>query len=129
MPSRNVGTETVLVHDLLTEGLAYQDSSGVRRVLKGSSDATPRDLKVLTAVLSPAIVGANTTAESAAQTVTGLLTTDTLLVVNKPTAQAGLAIGGWRISAADALRITFVNDTASGITPTASELYTVVVLR
>lgn len=129
MPARNVGTEVPLVFDTQTDGLSYQDSAGVRRVLKGSSDAVPRDLKMFTATLSPAIVAANTTAESAALTVTGLLTTDTVVVVNKPTAQAGLGIAGWRISAADALRITFVNATASGITPTASEVYTVVVLR
>lgn len=129
MPSRNFGTEMALVYDAATDGIAYQDQAGVRRVLKGSTDATPLSIKLFTATLSPAIVGANTTAESAALTVTGLLTTDTILVVNKPTAQAGLAIGGWRISAADTLRINFVNDTGAGITPTASELYTVVVLR
>jgi hypothetical protein len=46
-----------------------------------------------------------------------------LLQVNKPTAQAGLDIGGVRVGGNNSACITFLNDTASGITPTASESY------
>ena len=77
---------------------------------------------------SPSAVAANTTAEQTF-TVTGLQTTDFILAVNKPTAQAGLGIGNWRISAANTLALTFSNNTASSITPTASQVYNVVVLR
>lgn len=56
-------------------------------------------------------------------TVTGLLTTDMLLAVEKPTHQAGLGIAGFRIKAADTVSIIFTNPTAAGITPTADELY------
>jgi hypothetical protein len=78
---------------------------------------------VLRATLSPALVAANTSAQQTF-TVPGLQLGD-YVNVNKPTAQAGLAIVGVRVSAADTLAITFGNFTASGITPTASEVYTI----
>lgn len=77
----------------------------------------------LTASLSPALVAANTTAEQTF-TVAGLMPGD-VVTVNKPTAQAGLGIVGARVSAADTLAITFANNTAAGITPTAAENYSV----
>lgn len=79
--------------------------------------------------LSPASVAINTTAEQTfAATGIGLIVGDVVLV-QKPTAQAGLGIVGQRVSAADTLAITFANDTAGAITPTASEVYTVMVWR
>jgi hypothetical protein len=75
----------------------------------------------LTAVLSPAAVAANTTAEQSF-TVTGARVGD-LIQVNKPTAQAGLDIGNVRVVSNNTVGITFVNATASPITPTASESY------
>lgn len=75
----------------------------------------------LTATLSPAAVAANTTAEQCF-TVTGIRSGD-LLQVNKPTAQAGLDIGGVRVGGNNSACITFMNDTASPITPTAAESY------
>lgn len=74
--------------------------------------------------LSPASVAVNTTAEQTF-TVTGLKTTDFIASVSKPTAQAGLGIVGWRVSAANTLAITFSNNTAAAITPTAAQVYTV----
>ncbi len=81
-----------------------------------------------TVTLSPALVAANTSAEQTF-TVTGLTTGDQILSVSKPTAQAGLGIVGWRVSAADQIGITFMNTSAGGITPTASQVYEVVALR
>lgn len=79
--------------------------------------------------LSPASVGVNTSAEQTfATTGIGLLTTDVVLV-QKPATQAGLGIVGSRVSAADTLAITFGNFTAATITPTASQVYQVTVLR
>jgi len=83
--------------------------------------------RTYSATLSPSIVAANTTAEQTF-TVVGLLTADAV-IVNKPTAQAGLGIVGARVSAADTVAITFSNNTASGITPTASEVYKVIAFR
>lgn len=81
----------------------------------------------LTVILSPASVAANTTAEQLF-TVSGVNTGDRVLVT-KPTAQAGLALGGFRVSAANQVGIVFVNDTAAPIVPTASETYLVTVFR
>ena len=82
----------------------------------------------LQASLSPASVGANTTAE---QTIafSGVLSTDIIVGVSKPTAQAGLGLVGWRVPSAGNVAFTYVNDTASPITPTASETYTIEVVR
>lgn len=77
--------------------------------------------------LSPAAVGANTTAEQTF-TVIGLQTTDEVQVT-KPTTQAGLGIVNARVSAQDTLAITFSNNTGAGITPTAGETYKIAVNR
>lgn len=82
---------------------------------------------VVGSTLSPAQVAANTTAEQTF-TVTGLAVGD-IVTAYKPTAQAGLALVGARVSAANTLALTFANATASPITPTASELYTLNVVR
>jgi hypothetical protein len=84
---------------------------------------------VFSVTLSPAAVANATSAEQTfAATGIGLLTTD-LVVVQKPTSQAGLVLGGSRVSAADTLAINFGNTTAATITPTASEVYVVGVFR
>lgn len=77
--------------------------------------------------LSPASV-ANATSAEQTFPVPGLLMTD-LVFIEKPTAQAGLGIVGTRVSAANVLAVTFMNATAATITPTASELYTLLVTR
>jgi hypothetical protein len=82
---------------------------------------------VLSVTLSPALVSANTTAEQTF-TVNGLLVGD-MAVVSKPTAQAGLGIVNSRVSANNTLAITFSNNTGASITPTASEVYLVLVSR
>jgi hypothetical protein len=84
---------------------------------------------VFSVTLSPVSVGVTTTTEQTfAATGIGLLTTD-LVLVQKPTSQAGLGIVGSRVSAADTLAINFVNMSAATITPTASEVYKVGVFR
>jgi hypothetical protein len=100
-----------------------------------SYKSTFQHLKTLNIVLSPVAVAQQTTAEQTF-TVTGLLPADSLqpgdqiLQITKPTAQAGLGIVGWRVSAADTLAITFINAPAGGnITPTALETYQIVVFR
>lgn len=62
---------------------------------------------------------------------TGILAGDVILSVSKPTAQAGLGIAGWRNDPTvnDKFYVTFVNPTAAGITPTASETYLITVAR
>lgn len=78
--------------------------------------------------LTPAAVAANTTAEQAfSATGIGLLVTDNV-DVSKPSFQAGLGIVNVRVSAVDTLAITYINATASLITP-AAETYQVAVMR
>ena len=82
---------------------------------------------VISVTLSPALIVLNTTAEQTF-TVNGLLPGDHV-TCNKPTAQAGLGIVGCRVSAANTLAITFSNNTAASITPTAGQTYLVLVAR
>ena len=82
---------------------------------------------VISVTLSPALIVLNTTAEQTF-TVNGLLPGD-MVLVNKPTTQAGLGIVGSRVSAANTLAITFSNNTGSSITPTAAQTYLVLVSR
>ena len=82
---------------------------------------------VISVTLTPASVAINTTAEQTF-TVNGLLAGD-FVSCNKPTAQAGLGIVGCRVSAANTLAITFSNNTAGAITPTAAQVYLILVTR
>ena len=103
-------------------GVTTDTLAGVQSLtMAGSGSTAITALYKLTASLTPAQVAANTTAEQTF-TVTGLAVGD-VVFVNKPTAQAGLGIVGARVSAANTLAITFVNATASPITPTAAETY------
>lgn len=77
--------------------------------------------------LSPTSV-ANATSAEQTFTVTGVRPGD-MVYVNKPTAQAGLGIVGTRVTANDTIGITFMNATAATITPTASQVYLVNVIR
>lgn len=87
---------------------------------------------------SPASLAGNNTAEVgltlgvAVQGVTGAtfqIAANDLVVVNKPTAQAGLGIGNTRISGTNVAGVTFSNWTAATVTPTTAEKYGVVALR
>lgn len=82
------------------------------------------------AALTPVAVAANTSAEQTFNPAAfaSFVTGDTV-IVNKPTAQAGLGIVGARISANGTLAITFGNFTAAPITPTAGEAYAVTAIR
>ena len=85
------------------------------------------NLTIYTSTQSPGAITANTSAEDA-MTITGVLATDMVAVVNKPTTQAGLLVGTARVSAANTVQVTFGNDTGATITPTASQSYVVVTL-
>jgi len=81
-----------------------------------------RAMHLVSLVIDPASVAANTTAEQTF-TLNGAATYH-LPVVMKPTATAGLGIVGARISAANTLAITFSNNTASPI-DAGSETYVI----
>lgn len=91
-----------------------------------------RGMQTISATLSPAAVAANATVEqqftitpptSGSNAGIGL-PVGSLVQVSKPTSQAGLDIVGCRVVSNNVVGITFVNVTASPITPTAAESYT-----
>ena len=84
---------------------------------------------VVQSLQSPGSIAANSAAEQAL-TVTGLLSTDFVKGVSKPTAQTGLAVAtNMRISAANTLQLGFGNFTAGALTPTTSETYSLDLFR
>jgi hypothetical protein len=79
--------------------------------------------------LSPVAVAANTSvAQSFASTGIGLLTTDTVLVTCTAPLTGVINTNAY-VSAADTLTVTFANNTAGSLTPTASTVYYVTVFR
>ena len=72
---------------------------------------------------------ATLTTAQANVTLTNLQTTDVIKGVSKPTNQAGLIVGGSKVSAAGFVGITFGNFTTATITPTANEVYEVSTFR
>lgn len=85
----------------------------------GTGGTTITQVKTFGQTITPASVAANTTAVQTF-TVTGLVTTDKV-VLNIGAAQtAGIGIVGVRCSAADTLEIVFSNNTAGALTPVSS---------
>jgi hypothetical protein len=76
-----------------------------------------------------AAVTTATAPELAVTATTTVVTTDFVLGATKPTAQAGLGIVGARVSSTNVLGIQFVNPTGATVTPTASEIYQVPVIK
>jgi len=78
--------------------------------------------------LSPASVAATSTAEQTFN-IPGISLGDLIVDVTKPTHQVGLAVVAGRIPAANQFTLVFINPTAAPIVPTASQVYTVVIVR
>lgn len=78
-------------------------------------------------LMNPGSISGNTATELTF-TLPGLLTSDVVVSVVKPTLTAGLDIGNTRVSANNTVAITFQNSTASPIDP-PSENYTFVIMR
>jgi hypothetical protein len=98
-----------------------------------SQDSDFHAISLLRPVLSPALVAANTTAEQsfvvpALNPPAGFAVAQAAVFASKPTAQAGLGIAGVRVVDATHIGITFMNDTAGGLTPTAAETYQILVV-
>lgn len=93
----------------------------------GSEQLNLQDNGTLTkyqVTLTTASVAATTTAETTS-TVTGILAAD-VIAVNKPAAQAGLGIAGYRASAANAIGVNYTNISTGAITPTSTDAYDVI---
>jgi len=115
-------------------GLSVNDKVGffgVTPVVQPGQNGLPQrataNVTIWASTQSPSAVNPNTTAEKA-MTITGVLATDMVAVVNKPTTQAGLLVGTGRVSAANTVQVTFGNDTAATITPTTTETYEVITI-
>lgn len=103
---------------------AYGFATGLFGQPAGPASYYPRAYDV---TISPSSVAKNTTAEQTF-TVTGLQTGD-MVVVTKPSNQAGLGITNARVTAANTIGISFINATATAITPTASETYKIAAIK
>ena len=89
-------------------------------------DGNVKGMEIYSQALDVASVAANTSAEQTF-TVQGL-TTDDIVIVNKPSLDAGLAVGNARVSAADTLALTFINSTSGAVDP-GSETYKILAFR
>lgn len=77
--------------------------------------------------ISPGGISANTSSDVTV-TLPGLLLTDIILSVSKPTLNAGVDFGNARATAANTMKLTFQNSTGSTVTP-AAETYTIYIVR
>lgn len=111
MPATSHAALGTLLQDLITK---HNTAAAVQDVLTS-------------AVLTPAQIAANTTAEQIFAVPAALV--GDVVTVNKPTAQAGMGIVGCRVSSAGNIGITFSNNTGAGITPTAAETYPICLTR
>lgn len=92
-----------------------------------SENANLQDNGTLTkyqVTLTTGSVGATTTLETTS-TVTGILAAD-VIAVNKPAAQTGLGIAGYRVSAANAIGVNYTVISSGAITPTSTDAYDVI---
>ena len=85
-------------------------------------------LTVANITISPTAVAANTGGEQTFA-LANVGTADIILAVNKPTVQAGLVLGGSRVSGAGSIGINFANTSTAAVTPTAGQIYSVAFLK
>jgi hypothetical protein len=77
---------------------------------------------------APAAVAANAAVEQSAGT-GSWLAGDMIFKIEKPTDQAGLSLISARVDAAGLLQVKWSNGTAGILTPTAAEIYQVLIAR
>lgn len=78
----------------------------------------PKDARLIYNVALATSSIASSAATEVSSTVTGLLASDVIAGVSKPTAQSGLGIVGYRVSAANQVSVTYVNVSSGAITNT-----------
>lgn len=100
-------------------GVARDDLTPASIAMQGAGSTAITAMYKIKQTITPASVGANTTAEQTF-TVPGLAVGDSV-DVNKPSHQVGLSVGNVRVSAANQIAIEFVNTTAGAIVPTAEQ--------
>lgn len=114
---RATAADTIGVnYSVISSGAITPTSTDAYDVIGISSNYTT------TATLTPAAVAATPAGSEQIFSVPGAVV-GTFPIVNKPTNQAGLGISNIRITAADQVAITFLNNSSGSITPTAAEVY------
>lgn len=93
----------------------------VQPASQGANTGIPGTVTEYSVTVTATSVAPNTTAEQTF-TVTGVATGQ-VVTVTKPTVDAGIGIVGARVSATNSVAITYANDTAATITPTATQTY------
>lgn len=81
----------------------------------------------LSATITPSSIPAQTTVEQTF-TVNGIVSSDRILELIKPTNTAGIGIVGKRVTANNTVAIDYINVTAAPITP-PSETYTFILIK
>lgn len=122
----HVKNSTTTVFAVTRLGGAVVSGGSTPSLTIGASGTAITQMRVYSQSLDVASVAANTSAEQTF-TVTGLTTADKVFV-NKPSLSAGLGVVNARVSAADTLALTFMNNTGSAIDP-AAETYTITAIR
>jgi hypothetical protein len=112
-----------LINFYATTGAIAQQGVGPANIFVGNGVNDTALLTKYQITNATSAVTATTTLE-VTSTVTGILATD-VIAVNKPAAQAGLGIAGYRVSAANTIGVTYTNISSGSITPTA-EAYDVI---
>lgn len=107
----------------LPDNIAFFGATPQPQILQGTLWKNFGGINInLTATTTPASVIANTTGERSF-TVVGVASTDIVIAASKPTSQAGLLVGSARVSATNTIQLSFGNNTAAAVTPTAAESY------
>lgn len=129
LPQAGIGICQARISTVSTVLLQYVNmtNSNVTQTVTETVIATNFRGMAQSVTLSPPSIAANTIQE-AQFTVSGL-TTDQLVYVVKPTDQLGLGIVGSRVVSNNTLGISFINNLTTAITPTASEVYSVVAIN
>ncbi len=110
--------------------LQYRDSASTTRSLVSTTQSGGLQLLKLTASITPASVSSQGCTEQSF-TVSGISTGDVLLSVLQPSTSspgANIAIGGFRVSAANTVAVQFCNVSRNNSSPTAG-VYTFALMR
>ena len=110
--------------------LQYRDNASTTRSLVSTTQSGGLQLLKLTASVTPASVASQACAEQSF-TISGISTGDVLLSVLQPSTSSpgtNIAIGGFRVSAANTVAVQFCNVSRNNSTPTAG-VYTFAFMR
>lgn len=120
-----LNVSTASITPTAAETYSFVASSG----LAANSNVMIYGANIGTANVISGNVTSNWVVQSQTITVSSILATDILFGVSKPSLQAQLGIAGQRITTANIVSIDFATGSQTGITPTASEIYSCAIYR